>query len=72
MKISREEMQRLSVAERIELIGALWESIEESGDLPALTEAQRAELERRLALYSHEPDRTRSWSEVRERLAREG
>lgn len=50
MKISREEMQRLSVAERIELIGALWDSIEESGDLSDLTEAQRAELERRLAL----------------------
>lgn len=71
MKISRDDIQRLSVAERLELIGALWDSIEDSGEVPDLAQAQRTELERRLNLYSHEPHRTSGWSEVCERLERD-
>jgi putative addiction module component (TIGR02574 family) len=71
MKISKEDIQKLSVAERIDLIRDLWDSIESATDLPPVTAAQKAELERRLRLYYEDPQATKTWAEVRERLDRE-
>ncbi len=68
MKFSKDDIQKLSVAERIDLIRALWDSIEGSPDLPPLSPAQRTELERRLHLYYEDPQKTETWAEVRERL----
>jgi putative addiction module component (TIGR02574 family) len=39
---------KLSSAERILLVEQLWDSIAESGEAPALTDAQQVELNRRL------------------------
>lgn len=68
MKLSKDDIQKMSVAERIDLIRALWDSIEAPTDLPPITAAQKAELERRLRLYYDDPQMTKSWAEVRERL----
>lgn len=38
---------------------------------PELTDAQRAELDRRLALYEQEPSRTIPWDEFRRELERD-
>ncbi len=53
-----DEIRRLSVSERIELIGAIWDSIEGTSELPAITAAQKSELERRLRLYYDDPSNT--------------
>ena len=48
-----EEARRLSLEERIELAGDIWASVSES-NLP-VSEAQRAELRRRIAYYDDHP-----------------
>lgn len=70
MKFTREELLRLSVAERIELIGDLWDSLEGTGAGLPLSDAQKLELDRRLAEYDRDPTSARSWGEVREELER--
>jgi putative addiction module component (TIGR02574 family) len=59
------EIKSLTIDERLALVEALWDSIAaESENLP-LTEAQRQELERRLADDEANPDDGVSWDEVR-------
>ena len=66
----REELFKLSAAERLELVEELWDSIAaEREDEPfPLTDAQRKELDRRLRELDEHPERARPWEEVRERL----
>ena len=66
----REELFKLSAAERMELVEELWDSIAaECEDVPfPLTEAQREDLERRVQELDEHPERARPWEEVRERL----
>jgi len=55
----------LDVDEQIELVEAIWDGIVSRGDAPPLTEAQKAELERRLADHLANPGDVISWSEVK-------
>jgi len=66
----REELFKLSAAERLELVEELWDSIaaERENELFPLSEARRAELDRRLRELDEHPERARPWEEVRERL----
>ena len=59
---------KLSVAERIQLAEDLWDSIPESADIP-LTDAQKAELDRRLEDLEQHPDAGEPWEVVRARLS---
>jgi putative addiction module component (TIGR02574 family) len=62
------DISKLSVAERIQLAEDLWDSVAaETGELP-LTEAQVAELDRRLAELERDPEAGESWRVVRERI----
>ena len=61
------DLSKLSVAERILLAEDLWDSIPESADIP-LTDAQKAELDRRLADLEQHPDAGEPWEVVRARL----
>ena len=55
-----EEARRLSVAERMELVGEIWDSFDESSQ-PPITQAQRDELRRRIAFYDlHRDERGKS------------
>ena len=54
-------IERLSVAERLILVEELWDSIAAS---TPITDAQRAELDRRLADHEANPDDVVSWEEV--------
>jgi len=66
--IDMHEIRKLSVEERIALVEAIWNSIaDDAGALP-LTDEQNVELERRLARYEANPERTRPWEEVRRDL----
>ncbi len=64
------KLSELTVAERIQLAEDLWDSVAaDTGDLP-LTDAQKAELELRLADFEHDPGEGESWEVVRERIQR--
>ena len=66
----REELLKLSAAERMELVEELWDSIaaECEGEPWPLTNAQREALERRVRELDEHPERARPWEEVRKRL----
>jgi putative addiction module component (TIGR02574 family) len=56
------------VAERIQLVEDLWDSIAEEADAWPITEAQRQEIDRRLADHERDPQSAIPWDEVRARL----
>jgi putative addiction module component (TIGR02574 family) len=59
----QDEIGSLSVAEKFELLDVLWESLE--ADAPELTDAQRAELDYRIARYEQNPSDVIPWEQVR-------
>jgi putative addiction module component (TIGR02574 family) len=64
-------IDRLSVAERIELAQAIWDSIAAEVERAPLTEAQRQEVDRRLAAHKANPQAAIPWEQVEaEALAR--
>lgn len=63
-----EEARALSVAERIELVADIWDSISETSE-PPVSEAQRNELRRRIAYYdAHPEERGLSLAEIKAKL----
>jgi putative addiction module component (TIGR02574 family) len=62
-------VKRLPLAERIELVEALWESITQEGYEPPLTPAQAAELDRRLEAHRRNPNDVVSWESIKEDLS---
>jgi putative addiction module component (TIGR02574 family) len=69
-KLARDDILNLTIAERIELIGDLWDSLAEMPEAIALTEAQKTELDRRLDAYRKDPAAGAPWSVVRDRIAK--
>ena len=69
--LSPERIQQLTPEERIELIDLLWDSFVRDPQALPVTDAQRAELRRRLELHERDPDAAKPWSEVRAELERE-
>ena len=67
MRNAEFDFSELSVAERIQLAEDLWDSNPESADI-ALTDAQMAELDRRLEDLAQHPDAGEPWEVVRARL----
>jgi putative addiction module component (TIGR02574 family) len=66
--LERFGLDRLTVEERLQLVGDLWDSIAESAELTALPEWQTELLDRRLAALEADPTVGSSWEEVKERL----
>ena len=62
------EMKSLSASERILLAEALWDSVIAEGAEIAVTQAQKSELERRLAAFEIDRDAGSPWSEVKLRI----
>ena len=66
--LAKSVVLNLSVAERIQLVEDIWDTIAEvPGELP-LSEAQKIELDRRLEAYHRNPDQGSPWAEVKERI----
>jgi putative addiction module component (TIGR02574 family) len=64
-------LDHLSVAERIQLVQEIWESIVPAVENTPLTQGQCAELDRRLAALQADPTQVIPWEEVEARaLAR--
>lgn len=63
------ELLKLSPAERIQLAEDLWDSVAAQPEsLPALSDDQRREIERRVAEHTRDPGSALTWEEVRARL----
>ena len=59
----RNQINGLSPAEKAELLDKLWESLE--ADSVSLTDAQRAELDDRIARHEQNPSNVIPWEQVR-------
>ena len=60
-----DDFSHLSIPERIALAQALWDSIEPRNHVPSISEARRAELERRAAEDDAFPEDVVSWEQVK-------
>ena len=66
-------IDQLSVADRLRLVQEIWDSIAAEIERMPLTEAQRQEVDRRLAAHRANPQATIPWEQVEaEALARLG
>ena len=64
--VNMQEILKLPVAERIELVEAIWDSIAASPESLPVTTAQKRELDRRLAEHRANPHAGRTWGEIRD------
>jgi putative addiction module component (TIGR02574 family) len=62
------ELLKLSVAERIQLVEDIWDSIAAEPGAVTLSDELRDELDRRLDEQAANPGVGRSWSEVKARI----
>ncbi|MGA2855232.1 MAG: addiction module protein [Candidatus Sulfotelmatobacter sp.] len=62
----RNQIENLSAAEKVELLDAVWQSLE--GDALSLTDAQREELDHRIARQERSPADVIPWEHVRSGL----
>jgi putative addiction module component (TIGR02574 family) len=65
----RNQINGLSAAEKAELLDVVWERLE--ADALSLTEAQRAELDHRIARHEQNPSDVIPWEKVRAGLFKE-
>ena len=62
------DILELSVAERIQMVEDIWDSIAAGPEAVPLSEELKQELDRRLEAYHLNPDAGSPWLAVRERL----
>lgn len=62
------DILELSVAERIQMVEDIWDSIAAGPEAVPLSEELKQELDRRLEAYRLNPDAGSPWIAVRERL----
>jgi putative addiction module component (TIGR02574 family) len=63
-----EQILQMSVNDRLELIDEIWRTLDETIDGLPLTEEQKRELDRRLAILDADPGRTKPWEQIRAEL----
>jgi putative addiction module component (TIGR02574 family) len=66
--VSLSEVLEMEVPERIRLAQAIWDSIAQVPDAVPLSEADKAEIDRRLEAYYRDPKAGLPWSEVKAKL----
>ena len=62
------ELKALPLQDRLKVVEAVWDSIDEDSSEVPLTSEQRAELDRRMAAHEANPDSALTWDQVLERL----
>ena len=63
-----EQIMPLTVAERLQLIEEIWNSISHDESEIALTSAQQEEIERRLESYTDIKNQGKSWQEIKQKM----
>jgi putative addiction module component (TIGR02574 family) len=66
--ITPEAVRSMSIAERILLVEKISDDIAEDAAALQLSEAQKQELDRRIAAIEADPNRGSSWEDVKARL----
>lgn len=66
--LAEKEILCLSVSERIQLAQDIWDSVAEVPQSLALSDQEKAEIDRRLDLYHKDPAAGSPWSVVRDRI----
>lgn len=66
--VSRADILKLSISERILLVEDIWDSIAEAPEAIALSKAQELELDSRLDAYHRNPTEGSPWAMVRDRV----
>jgi putative addiction module component (TIGR02574 family) len=61
-----DQVRKLPLEEQLELVEALWDSIGDRNAVPGPTDAQKAELDRRLADHAANPEDVVPWDEVKD------
>ncbi len=69
-KVARKDILKLTIAERIELIGDIWDTMAEAPEAVALTDVQKEELDKRLDAHRKDPTAGAAWPVVRDRIAK--
>jgi putative addiction module component (TIGR02574 family) len=62
------EVETWSVDDQVQLVQRLWDRLEDLGYEPELTDAQKAELDRRLAADEENSGAGSSWADVNSRV----
>ena len=70
-KVNVEDILKLPVPERLELVEMIWESIAANPESLPLTQAQRAELQRRLDEHAKNPSAVESWDKAKAKIHRQ-
>ena len=68
--ITLDRITELSIAERIQIVQAILESIAVEQSVPDLTDAQKRELDRRISSYEANPEDVMTWDEVKASVRR--
>jgi len=66
------DIAQLSIAERIQLVEDLWDSLVVNPDDVPVTQSQRDELDRRLQAHLDNPAEGASWAQVKAGIKRRG
>ena len=62
------DILQMSVAERIQLVEDIWDSLAASPESVPVTDAQKAELDRRLQAHAQNPDEVISWDGLKDKV----
>ena len=65
------DFRSLPIAQHLELVEQIWDSIVDDEALLELSEGQKADLDQRLAKHAAAPDRGSSWPDVKARILSE-
>lgn len=68
--ISVSDVMELTVAERIELVEDVWDTISEVPESVKLTQEQKQILDERLEAYHKNPNAGSPWEDVKKRIRR--
>lgn len=66
--LSTPDLTKLPVAVRLRLMEELWLSLDAEVDALPVPDWQRAELDKRLESFEHDPSSGRPWPEVKARI----
>ena len=67
-KLKLSEILELSIAERIELVQDIWDSIASVPESLQLTEDQKKEIDRRIEKLDKQPDSAIPWEDLKARI----
>jgi putative addiction module component (TIGR02574 family) len=68
MSIVIDELSKLPLPERLQIVEMLWDSIAADSERLPITAKQAAELDRRLAAHESNPGERMTWERIRELL----